>query len=170
LEAYRWSICSKLGCRTEEAILLELDFPMVQVAARELRSGVRLRSDDSRTIRELGKRLYSVELPQDSYLEFQGDPAREPRGQLAKREMLLEAEWQDGTVAQWLRGFPQPAIADSIPIARAGPDSEETCDCVLVNRECASQLLHIIQKITARRDSSYLHVLGSGHQRISRFT
>src|SRR5271155_437498 len=55
LEEYRSWICSKLGCRIEEAVLLELDFPMVQVAARELLSGVRLCSDDSRTIRALGK-------------------------------------------------------------------------------------------------------------------
>jgi len=170
LEEYRSWICSKLGCRIEEAVLLELDFPMVQVAARELLSGVRLRSDDSRTICELGKLLESVELPQDSYPAFQVHLAREPRGRLAKRKMVLEAEWQDGPAALWLRGFPQPVIAASIPIARAGRDSEETCDCVLVNRECASRLLQIIQKITARRDSSYLHVFGSGHRRVSRFT
>src|SRR5271169_1115684 len=170
LEEYRSWICSKLGCRIEEAILLELDFPMVQVAARELLSGVRLRSDDSRTICELGKLLESVELPQDSYPAFQVHLVREPRGRLAKRKMVLEAEWQDGPAALWLRGFPQPVIAASIPIARAGRDSEETSDCVLVNRECASRLLQIIQKITARRDSSYLHVFGSGHRRVSRFT
>ena len=34
LEEYRSWMCSKLGCRIEEAVLLELDFPMVQVAAR----------------------------------------------------------------------------------------------------------------------------------------
>jgi len=170
LEEYRSWICSKLGCRIEEAILLELDFPMVQLGARKLLSGVRLRSDDSRTIRELGKLLESVELPQDSYPAFQLHLAREPRGRLANRKMVLEAEWQDGPAALWLRGFPQPVIAASIPIARAGRDSEETCDCVLVNRECASRLLQIIQKITARRDSSYLHVFGGGHRRVSRFT
>src|SRR5271154_4045728 len=170
LEEYRSWICSKLGGRIEEAVLLELDFPMVQLGARKLLSGVRLRSDDSKTICELGKLLESVELPQDSYPAFQGHLAREPRGRLATRKMVLEAEWQDGPAALWLRGFPHPVIAAGIPIARAGRDSEETCDCVLVNRECASRLLQIIQKITARRDSSYLHVFGGIHRRVSRFT
>jgi len=34
LDEYRSWMCWKLGCRIEEAVLLELDFPMVQVAAR----------------------------------------------------------------------------------------------------------------------------------------
>jgi hypothetical protein len=170
LEEYRLWICSKLGCPIEEVILLDLDFPMMQVATRELLSGVRLRSDDSRAIRELGKLLESVELPQDSYPAFQVRLARESRGRLANRKIVLGAELQDGPAALWLRGFSQPVIAATIPIARAGRDSEENCNCVLVNRECASRLLHIIQKITARRDSSYLHVFGGAHRRVSRFT
>jgi len=170
LDEYRSWISSKLGCRMEEAVLLELDFPLVQAAAGHLLSGVRLRIDDSRTIREFRKLLESVDLPRDHYPAFEVHLAREPRGRLAKRRMVLEAGWQDGPAALWLRGFPRPIVAASIPIARAGRDIEETCDCVLVNRECASRLLQIIQRITARRDSSYLHVFGSGHRRVGRFT
>lgn len=170
LEEYRPWLCSKLGCGMEEAVLLELDFPIVQVAARHLLSGVRLRSDDSRTIRELRKLLQSVDLPRDSFPAFQVHLARESRGPLTNRRMVLKAEWQDGPAALWLRGFPQPVVAVSIPIARAGQDKEETCDCVLVNRASASRFLQIIQRITARRDSSYLHVFGSGHRQVGRFT
>jgi hypothetical protein len=170
LDEYRSWICSKLGCRIEDTVLLELDFPIVQVAASHLLSGVRLRGDDSRTIRELRKLLESVDLPQDSYPAFEVHLARDPRGRLASRRMVLEAEWQDGPVALWLRGFPQPVVAASIPILQAGRGVEETYDCVLVNRECASRLLQIIQRITTRHDSSYLHVFGSGHRRVGRFT
>jgi hypothetical protein len=169
LDEYRSWICSKLGCRMEEAVLLELDFPMVQVAASRVLSGVRLRNEDSRTIRELRKLLESVDLPRDSYPAFEVHLARDPRGRLANRRMVLEAEWQDGPAALWLRGFPQPVVAASIPILQAGRGVEETCDCVLVKRECASQLLQIIQRITTRRDSSYLHVFGSGYRRVGRF-
>ncbi len=143
---------------------------MVQVVARQQLSGVRLRSDGSRTICALGKQLESVELPQNSYPAFQVHLAREPRGRLARRKMVLEAEWQDGPAALWLRGFARPVVAASIPIARAGRDAEETCDCVLVNRKDASHLLQIIQKMTARRDSSYLHLFGNGHRRVGFFT
>ena len=64
LDKYRSWICSKLGCRMEEAVLLELDFPIVQVAASHVLSGIRLRSEDSRPIRELRKLLQSVDLPE----------------------------------------------------------------------------------------------------------
>ncbi len=170
LDEHRTWICSKLGCKMEEAVLFELDFPMVQVAASHVLSGVRLRSEDSATIRELRKLLESVDLPRDSYPAFELHLGRERRGRLVSRRMVLEAEWQDGPAALWLRGFPQPVVAASIPIAQAGRDIEETCDCVLVNRECTSRLLQIIQRITTRRDSSYLHVFGSGHRRVGRFT
>jgi hypothetical protein len=170
LNEYQSWISTKLGCRMEEAVLLELDFPMVQVAVPHVLSGVRLRTEDSRPIRELRKLLQSVDLPRDSYPAFDLHLAREPHGPLASRKMVLEAEWQDGPAALWLRGFPQPIVAASIPIARAGRDMEETCDCVLVNRESAPRLLQIIQRITTRRDSRYLHVFGGGHQRVGLFT
>jgi ATPase family associated with various cellular activities (AAA) len=170
LEEYRSWIFSKLGCGIEEAVLLELDFPIVQVAARHLLSGVRLRSDDSSTIRELQKLLESVDLPPDGYPMFEVHLAQEPRGRLASRKMVLKAEWQDGPAALWLRGFPRPVVAASIPIVQLGRGNEEICDCVLVNRECASRLLQIIQRITARRNCSYLHVFGSGHRQVGQFT
>src|SRR5271163_2445983 len=82
LEEHRIWIGSKLGCRIDEAFLLELDFPVVQVAARFLLSGVRLRSDDSLPIRELQKLLDFVELPKDSYPAFRVQVARERHGRL----------------------------------------------------------------------------------------
>src|SRR5271156_4426748 len=170
LEEYRSWICAKLGCGIEETVLLELDFPVLQVAARHLLSGVRLRSDDSSTIRELQKLLESVDLPPDSYPAFEVHLAQEPRSRLASRRIVLKAEWQDGPAALWLRGFPRPVVAASIPIVQLGRGNEEICDCVLVNRESASRLLQIIQRITARRNCSYLHVFGSGHRQVGRFT
>src|SRR5271163_2121110 len=170
LGEHRTWIGSKLGCRMDEAFLLELDFPMVQVATRFLLSGVRLRSDDSRTIRELQKLLESVELPQDNFAAFQVHVARQRRGRLTSRRMILEAEWQDGPAALWLRGLARPVVAARVPIVGASRERDETCECVLVHRECAPRLLQIIQRITARRDSSYLHVFGGGHRRVSRFT
>ena len=169
LDDYRSWMSAKLGCRMDEAVLFELDFPMVQVAASFLLSGVRLRSDASSTIREFQKLLESVELPQDTYPAFQVHVAREQRGRLTSRRMVLEAEWQAGPAALWLRGFTRPVIAARVPIVGPSRERDETCDCVLVHRECAARLLRIIQRITARRDSSYLHVFGSGHRRVGRF-
>ena len=168
LEEYRTWISSKLGCRMDEAVVLELDFPMVQVAARPLLRGARLCRDDSSTIRELRKLLESVELPPDTYPSFTVHLAREGRGRLTNRRMTLKAVWRDGPAALWLRGFERPMVAARIPIGGAGRDSESICDCVVVHRECAPQLLQFIRRITTRRDFSYLHLFGSGHRRVGR--
>ena len=169
LEEHRAWIGSKLGCRMEQAILFELDFSMVQVAASFLLAGVRLRSDALSATRELQKLLESVELPPDSYPAFQVHVAREQRGRITERRMVMEAEWQDGPAALWLRGFARPVVAARIPIVGPSRERDETCECVLVHRECAPRLLQIIRRISARRDSSYLHIFGSGHRKVGRF-
>src|SRR5271156_376211 len=168
-EYHAW-IAAKLECGIAEAVLFELNFPMVQVAARHLLRGSRLRSDVSRTIRELQRLLESVDLPQDSYPAFDVRLAREPSGPLARRKVALEAKWQGGPAALRLRGFPHSVVAASIPIARAGQEMEETCDCVLVNRKSAPRLLQLIKRVSAQRDGSYLHVFGGIHQRVGRST
>ncbi|HXQ27332.1 MAG TPA: AAA family ATPase [Candidatus Acidoferrales bacterium] len=142
----------------------------MQAATSHLLSGVRLRSDDSRSIRELRKLVESVDVPRGSYPAFEVHLAREVRGRLASRRMVLEAEWQDGPVVLRLRGFREPVVAASIPILQAGRGVEETCDCVIVRRRCAPLFLELIKRIRTQRDASYLHVFGSGHRRVGRFT
>ena len=83
LDEFRPWICSKLGCGMEETVLLELDFPVAQVAATHVLIGVRLRSDHSRPIRELRQLVETIELPSDSYPSFEVHLAREPRGRFA---------------------------------------------------------------------------------------
>ena len=169
LEEHRAWIGSKLGCQMEQAVLFELDYSMVQVAASFLLAGVRLRSDASSATRELQKLLESVELPPDSYPAFQVHVAREQRGRITGRRMVLDAEWQDGPAALWLRGFTRPVVAARVPVVGPSRERDETCECVLVRRECAPRLLQIIRRISARRDSSYLHIFGSGHRKVGRF-
>src|SRR5271170_1357795 len=132
LEEHRFWIGSKLGCRMEQAVLFELDFSMVQVAASFLLAGVCLRSDALGATRELQKLLESVELPPDGYPAFQLHVAREQRGRITKRRMVLEAEWQDGPAALWLRGFPGPVVAARVPVVGASRERDATCECVLV--------------------------------------
>jgi ATPase family associated with various cellular activities (AAA) len=170
VDGYRSWIGATLGCQAEEFVLLELDFPIIQVAARRLFPGVRLRSTESITIRELEKRVESIALPRESYPAFEIHLVGEPRGRLSRRSQVLEAKWQDGPAALWLRGFDTPVIAASIPILQAGKGIEETCDCVILKRTCAPQFLQLIGKILKRREASHVYVFGSGHQRIAQFS
>ena len=85
----------------EETVLLELDFPVAQVAATHVLTGVRLRSDNSRPVRELRKLVETIELPSDSYPSFEVQLAREPRGRLANPRGYSR---QSGRMVLWLSG------------------------------------------------------------------
>ena len=170
LDEYRSWISSTLGCGMEDAILLELDFPIVQAAATHLLSGVRLCRDDSSSVHALRKLVQSVDLPPDGYPAFQVHLVRESRGRLASRRRVVEAEWQDGPASLRLRGFAEPLVAVSIPILQAGRAVEEICDCVILRRSSAASFLEFIQRTRRRRDASYLYIYGSGHQRVGRYT
>jgi hypothetical protein len=78
--------------------------------------------------------------------------------------MKFNAAWQGGPAALWLRDFTYPVVAARIPVARVGRETDEICDCVLVNRQSAARLLQLIRKMTARRNSPYLHIFGSGRR------
>ena len=89
LDGHRSWISAKLGCRMDEAVLFELDFPMAQAAVSFLLAGARLRSDASSATRQLQRLLESVELPPDSYPAFQVHVAREQRGRITGEEWRL---------------------------------------------------------------------------------
>lgn len=168
LEEYREWITAKLGCRMEEAILLELDFSLIEAATAWVLSGTPLAPEDSAVLREVQKRIQSLELPPDTCpaLTVRLTPSRQ--GLLTRRKKVLEARWEDGPVALWLQDFPKPIIVVSIPIVCANHAIEETCDAVIVDRHYASQFLKLIKQISQKRASSLLHVYGNGHRKVHR--
>jgi hypothetical protein len=168
LNEYSPWIRATLGCQAEDVVQLEVDFPIVQAAASHLLPGVRLRSNDSGTIRKLGELVESVDVPQGLYPTFDMRLKREARGPMANRTMRLEAEWQDLPVALQLRGLPKKIVAVSIPYIQAGRNNQRNYNCVLVGRNCTVSFLQIIRRMAAQRECSYLHVFGSGHQRVGR--
>lgn len=170
LDEYRAWISAKLQCRMEETVLLELDFSIVEFATGQVLSGVPLRGDDPVVVRELKKRVQSIDLPPGFFPMFQVHETRSP-GRLTNRKTVFEAGWQDCVVVIRLGDFPAPFVAASIPISPgAGPRVSDTCDCVIVKREYASRFLEMIRRIGARCGSPSLLVHGSGRWPICRST
>lgn len=107
----------EVGCRMKEAVLLALDFPLVEVAASHVLSGVRLRSDDSRTIHESRKLVESFELLVDSYPAFEVRLAREPCARLTS----------ENSARGGVGGWPCISLAAELSRTRCGrPHSHRT--------------------------------------------
>lgn len=171
LDPYGAWISAKLGCPMEDAVLLELDFPIVRVATEQVLPGVPLRGEDLVVVRDLKRRVESLELPPGSFPMFQVHETRSPYGRLTSRRTVFEADWQDSLVVIRLRDFPAPIVAASIPIPPgAGPKVSDSCDCVMVKREHVREFLELVRRIRARAGSPSLYVHGNGRRQISRLT
>ncbi len=158
-------ISGKLGCRMDETVLLELDFPIVQLASIQVLSEVPLLRFQTTLMQKLKKRTASVELPPDIFPTFRIRQAQSSDGLIKNRKSVLQAHWEDCPVLLRLHGLSQPAVLAGIPVTPV-EDRGEVCDCVIVKREFAPEFLQFLHKIAARDRDSHLCVYGDGVRRI----
>lgn|GEM_PF-5922737 len=69
-----------LGCRMDETVLLELDFPIVQLAAMQFLSEVPLLRFQTTVMQKLKKLTESVELPPNVFPAFRIHQAQSSQG------------------------------------------------------------------------------------------
>src|SRR5208337_4122130 len=100
----------KLGCRMDETVLLELDFPIVQLAAMQLLSEVPLLRFQTTVMQKLKKRTASVELPPNLFPALRIHQAQSSHGLFKNRKSVLQAQWEDCPVLLRLRGLSQPVV------------------------------------------------------------
>jgi hypothetical protein len=158
-------IAHKLGCRIDETILLELEFPIVQLASMQVLSAVPLLRFQTTVMQKLKKLTESVELPPNIFPAFRIHPAQSSSGLFKNRKHVLEAHWEDCPVLIRLRGLSQPVVLAGIPVTPAEKPGE-VCDCVIVKREAAPEFLQLIQKIAARSRECRWCVYGDGARSI----
>jgi hypothetical protein len=149
----------------DETVLLELDFPIVQLAAMQFLSEVPLLRFQTMVMQKLRKLTESVELPPNVFPAFRIHPAQSSHGLIKNRKSVLEAHWEDCPVLLGLRGLSQPVVLAGIPVTPV-EDRGDVCDCVIVKREVAPELLQLLQKITAPDRESRLCVYGDGARRV----
>jgi hypothetical protein len=158
-------IAQKLACSIEETAVLELEFPIVQLASMQVLSGVPLIRFQRPVMQRLKKLTQSVELPPNIFPAFRIRPAQSSSGLFKDRKPVLEARWQDSPVLVRFRGLSQPVVLAGIPVTPA-ENPGDVCDCVIVKREVASEFLQFIQKLTERSRESRLCVYGDGARSI----
>ena len=149
----------------DEMVLLELDFPIVQLAAMQVLSDVPLLRFQTTVMQKLKKQTASVELPPNVFPTFRLHQAQSSHGLIKNRKSVLQAQWEDCPVLLRFHGLSQPVVLAGIPVTPV-EDRGEVCDCVIVKREVASEFLQFLQKILARDRESRLCVYGDGARRI----
>jgi hypothetical protein len=154
-------IAHKLGCRIDETVLLELEFPIVQLASMQVLSEVPLLGFQTTVMQKLKKLTESIELPPNIFPAFRIYPAQNSTGLFKNRRRVLEAHWKDCPALVRFRGLSQPVVIAGIPVTPAEKPGD-VCDCVILKRETASEFLQLIRKITARTRESRWCVYGDG--------
>ncbi len=158
-------IASKLKCRIAETVLLELEFPIVQLASMHILPDVVLVQFQRTVMQKLNKLTESVELPPTIFPAFRIRPAQNSTGLFKNRKRVLQAHWEDCPVLVRFRDLSQPVVLAGIPVTPA-ENPGDVCDCVIVKREVAPEFLQLIQKLTARSRESSLCVYGDGTRSI----
>ena len=154
-------IAHKLGCRIDETVLLELEFPIVQLASMQVLSEVPLLRFQTTVMQKLKKLTESIELPPNIFPAFRIHPAQSSSGLFKNRKHVLRAQWEDCPALIRFRGLSQPVVIAGIPVTPAEKPGD-VCDCVILKRETASEFLQLIRKITARTRESRWCVYGDG--------
>src|ERR1017187_1985065 len=83
-------IAHKLGCRIDETVLLELEFPIVQLASMQVLSEVPLLRFQRTVMQRLKKLTESVELPPNIFPAFRIHPAQSATGLFKNRKHRSE--------------------------------------------------------------------------------
>jgi ATPase family protein associated with various cellular activities (AAA) len=158
-------ISHELGCRMDNTVLLELQFPIVQLASVRALSEVPLLPFQTTVMQKLKALTESVELPPNIFPALRIYPAQSSSGLFKNRKRVLEALWEDCPALIRFRGLSQPVVLAGIPVTPAERPGD-VCDCVIVKQEVAPKFLQLIRKITASSRESLWCVYGDGARTI----
>ena len=84
-------IAHKLGCRIDETVLLELEFPIVRLASIQVLSEVPLLRFQRTVMQKLKKLAESVEFPHNIFPAFRIHSAQSSSGLFKNRKRVLQA-------------------------------------------------------------------------------
>jgi len=165
VDRYTDWIARKLGCRMDETVLLELDFPIVQLASMQVLFEVPQLRFQTKVMQKLKKLTESVEIPPNIFPAFRIHQAQSADGPIQNRKSVLQAHWEDCPALIRFRGVRQPVVLAGIPVTPV-EDRSDVCDCVIAKREFAPEFLQFLQKIIARDRASRLCVYGDGARQV----
>jgi ATPase family associated with various cellular activities (AAA) len=174
LESHQAWIETTLGAPFSEVLILEVNLDLTQIGAERILDCSNRPEESFEAASRLNPLLRSaktpegfpplVELSKTSFkldlLSFLEDSNR--RGQ-------FEIEWQDCPIAMRIDGMGAPVIALNAAY-HAGPSSNEECvaHLLVIKRECAAELVALLEHLDRRDTQPRLHVMGGTTREIER--
>jgi hypothetical protein len=171
LEFHQEWIETTLGVALADVVIFQVDLNLAQIGVEKILACSKW-PEASRAARRLRPLVASADIPQGfpplvelSSLPHKVDLRAVLRG--SQTGGRLDLEWQDCPVAMRLHRITAPVIALNI-YYHAGPSSnhESAANFVVTRRECAEEVVRLIEDIDRRDSQPRLHVLGGRARRI----
>jgi hypothetical protein len=168
LEFHQDWIETTLGVALADAVIFQVDLNFAQIGV-EMILACSSRPDASRAVRRLRPLVASADIPQGfpPLVELSKLPHRVDLVELFEGSQTggrLNPEWQDCPVTLRLRRIAAPVIALNIYYHDGpGSDDESVANLLVTRRECAEEVVRLVEEIDRPDSQTRLHVLRGGH-------
>jgi hypothetical protein len=171
LEFHQDWIETTLGVALADVVIFQVDLNLAQIGVEKILACSN-RPDASRAVRRLRPLVASADTPNGfpPFVQLSKLPHRFDLAALFEGWQTggrLNPEWQDCPVAMRLRRIAAPVIALNI-YCHDGPgsDRESVANLLVTRRECAEEVVRLVEEIDRRDSQPRLHVLGGRARRI----
>jgi hypothetical protein len=171
LEFHQDWIETTLGVALADVVIFQVDLNLAQIGVEKILACSN-RPDASRAVRRLRPLVASADTPNGfpPFVQLSKLPHQVVLAALFEGWQTggrLNPEWQDCPVAMRLRRIAAPVIALNI-YCHDGPgsDRESVANLLVTRRECAEEVVRLVEEIDRRDSQPRLHVLGGRARRI----
>jgi len=152
LEPHRSWIESVVGCPKPETVILEMDFPLSQLATAELLQGVVLDRQCLESAASLRSVVSRWQLPPGASPRIEIHPGRDRTSSLMPRNAAWDPHWKDTPVAIWLRDLEHAVVSANIPyVSYIERGALSWRHWILVNRAEVAPVLNLLRTIELPR-------------------
>jgi hypothetical protein len=171
LEFHQDWIETSLGVALADVVIFQVDLNLAQIGVEKILACSN-RPDASRAVRRLQPLVVSADIPHGfaPLVELSKLPHKVDLSALFEgwqTGVRLNLEWHDCPVAMRLRGIAAPVIALNLYYhSGPGSDRESIANLLITRRECAKEVVQLVEDIDRRESQPRLHILGGRPRRI----
>jgi hypothetical protein len=171
LEFHQQWIEATLGVALADVVIFQVDLNLAQIGVEKIISCSSKPDATSRAVRRLRPLVLSADIPPGfpPLVQLSKLPSKVDLGAVLEGSRAgghLDLEWQDCPVALRLHGIAAPVVAVNISY-HAGLSSNESVENLLITkRECAEEVVRLVEDVDRRDRHPRLHILGGRPRRI----
>jgi ATPase family associated with various cellular activities (AAA) len=172
LEFHQEWIEATLGVALADVVIFQVDLNLAQIGVEKVLACSSRPDATSRAIRRLRPLVVSVDIPPGfpPLVELSKLPSKvDLRAVLEGSQTRghLDPEWQDCPVAMRLNGIAAPVVAVNVSYHAGLSSNHESVENLLITRrECAEEVVRLVEDVDRRDRHPRLHVLGGRARRI----